>query len=620
MSDFLQPYSRLSLFEALRPPQGYHLDCAIGTTFSLDLNSLLTLPLAFTLFDIQDFEGKPVGESLAILETLRRHSENIYIFCQMGNIHVPKNISVLVSTLEDSVIQVTPPRDQGVFHPKTWALRFTNEEETVLYRFICSSRNLTLDRSWDTVVVLDGYLQERQRGFGKNKPLGDFVRSLPKLAKEPVSDRLLDTIELVQSEIRRVRFEPPLGFREIAFWPLGVEGYRKWPFPEKNNQMLVISPFLTKNAVERLQNLSKTAKLISRLESLQSLYPSELDGFATTYYLDPGVNLENEEFIDDETTSNTRTNLSGLHAKVYVFDKGSETRIFTGSANATSAAFSNNVEFLVELIGRKKNFGVDAILREDQIQVTLRSLLEEYIPHEQKPLEDDVEVELRNRIHQVRLALMDLRLHAFISPEEGETNFRIELRAKNVQTVEIPKGVDVSCWLITIPLRREAKFSFQGDVSAEFRTVAFESLSAFIAFRITAKLGSKTLPEQFVLHVPLVNAPKHRREKLLTYLLRDKQQVLRLLFLILADIENEPWREREIAHLLSSDRSELKNQFSATIFEDMVRALSRDPERLDQINALVESLNKTDEGRALLPDRFMSIWDPIWKARLELKE
>ena len=46
----LEPRVRRQLMEALRPPSGYELDRAVGTTYSLDLLALLTTPLAFTIF------------------------------------------------------------------------------------------------------------------------------------------------------------------------------------------------------------------------------------------------------------------------------------------------------------------------------------------------------------------------------------------------------------------------------------------------------------------------------------------------------------------------------------------------------------------------------------------
>jgi hypothetical protein len=66
----LDPYDRRHLMEILRPPDGYSLDFAIGTTFSLDLLALMTAPLAFTIFETECESRTP--DPLVLLESLRR--------------------------------------------------------------------------------------------------------------------------------------------------------------------------------------------------------------------------------------------------------------------------------------------------------------------------------------------------------------------------------------------------------------------------------------------------------------------------------------------------------------------------------------------------------------------
>ena len=66
----LRPESRSLMLENFRPPPGYQLNRAVGTTFTLDLMSLLTAPLAFTFFDWDglgarrrrvDMRGRPLA-------------------------------------------------------------------------------------------------------------------------------------------------------------------------------------------------------------------------------------------------------------------------------------------------------------------------------------------------------------------------------------------------------------------------------------------------------------------------------------------------------------------------------------------------------------------------------
>ena len=51
------------------------------------------------------------------------------------------------------------------------------------------------------------------------------------------------------------------------------------------------------------------------------------------------------------------------------------------------------------------------------------------------------------------------------------------------------------------------------------------------------------------------------------------------------------------------------------LFESLLRALEREPAKLDHVAGLIEDLRKTPEGEALIPEGFTEIWDPIWAAR-----
>ena len=102
---------RTLLLESLRPPAGYRLRRAVGTSFTLDLMALLTAPLAFTFFDAHDEDGAPLADPVALLEALRRHAENVTLFCQAGAIGVPSPDQTLLAYLERSVIEVKPERE-----------------------------------------------------------------------------------------------------------------------------------------------------------------------------------------------------------------------------------------------------------------------------------------------------------------------------------------------------------------------------------------------------------------------------------------------------------------------------------------------------------------------------
>ena len=142
----LQPEERRHLIDSLRPPPDYALDCAIGTTFSLDLLALLTVPLAFTLFDWETDDGRHEVEPMAILEALEQYADRFHIFCQKGQIAVPRSSQLLYSHLEDSIIEVKTSKLNGVFHPKVWIIRFTSPDRPIIYRILYLVRTIIYKR------------------------------------------------------------------------------------------------------------------------------------------------------------------------------------------------------------------------------------------------------------------------------------------------------------------------------------------------------------------------------------------------------------------------------------------------------------------------------------------
>ena len=72
--------NRTQLFDALRPPDEYQLDRAVGTTFSLDLLALLTIPLAFTFWSDIDETGQLGKDPLALLHGVRKVADRLCIF------------------------------------------------------------------------------------------------------------------------------------------------------------------------------------------------------------------------------------------------------------------------------------------------------------------------------------------------------------------------------------------------------------------------------------------------------------------------------------------------------------------------------------------------------------
>ena len=316
-------------------------------------------------------------------------------------------------------------------------------------------------------------------------------------------------------------------------------------------------------------------------------------------------------------TSEWEAALTGLHAKLYVMDDGWDARIWTGSANATEAAFERNVEFLVELVGKKSFCGIDAMLgNAESKEASMASLLVPFVA-EDHPLVDTEEEAARLALDRAATALSRLQLRALASSSEAEL-FAVELRAEGPWPV-LPDGLRILCRPVTLPSAAGVSVEPGEQVLGRFGPVTVEALTQFFALELSLRAGKQEKSTRFVVNVPLEGAPADRRERVLRALLRDPEQVLRLIWLLLAaeDLRVEDW----VAAAASGNGKAKWRSAGAggtPILEVMLKALSREPGKLDELAKLVADLRRTAEGTALLPPGFDAIWEPIWTARQEL--
>lgn len=607
----LAPKDRTLLLESLRPPPGFRLDAAVSTTYSLDLMALLVAPLAFTFFDWEEDDGQPSKDSNALLEALRRHVDRIHVFCQAGQIAVPKAYRLLFGYLESSVHEVRAARDGGVFHPKVWIVRYVAVGEPAQYRLLCASRNLTFDRSWDTLLVLDGVVGER--ATRKNEPLSRFIRSLQEIVVQKLADNTRNTLAELARELDYVEFQLPEHIEDFEFWPVGLPDEQDvWPFPVRADRGLVIAPFVTESILGQL-NISCEQTLVSRDDALQALKIDRIGDYKI-FAMSEGADLEQEKSVESDDGVDVSNELSGLHAKLFAFDVGDVGHVWTGSANATNAAFHQNVEFLVEMRGQSKHMGVEAILCPQQKGVSvLRDLLEEPFLQGEESGADSTQQTLEILLLHLRRFVVDLEM--VVRTEKSEEKL-FNLSLSSTKHPDPPDAeFDLQCWPLT--LRQEAcaqPISSDGGWSSSFPSVSFEGLTTFFAFEGQVSVDGQSGTCRFVLNLPARGFPENRRQRLLRYMLKDQQQLMRYLFLLLGE-----------EGALSLSEISGSAQYAGTgnggfhadipMLEALVKALEREPKKIDQVSRLVADLQNTEEGRSLLPKGFEQIWRPLWEAR-----
>lgn len=597
----LDPDHRQLYTDALRPPPGFRFTEAVATTYSLNLELLLTIPLHLALFSAEQPMEELLRDGVTLLEAIRRTADHVTVFGQAGAVHVPGNPNVLYGLLEPAVVEVTPPSGTGLFHPKLWLIRFDHPgRDTPRLRLLVLSRNITADRCWDLVLTMDG--SPGRDPVKDNRQLHELLRGLPAMARRPLTpDRLESTNSMAELALRAA-WEPPSGFDRVRFHSIGLNGRDGW-LPEKSGRLAVISPFLTVPALRDLIGSTRHPQvLVSRPEDLATIDPAILEQFERVMVLADQAELEDGEEV--ESSPDPRAPVHGLHAKAYVTKRGWDTHVYVGSANATSPALvhGTNVELMAELIGKRSKVGaVGDLLDAEQFG----GVLMDYVPDPDQELPDPAVEEAQEMLGRARRDLVDagLRLR-FESTDDG---WRAEVLPS--RPVRLEGVVSSRAWLVT----RKPETATDAAALADGAPVlldpsAVQHVTSFVAFELAAEAMEEERL-RFVLSLGAEGMPVAERDAAVVRdVIRNRDGFLRYAMLLLAEAGEgadvfgagaSPWGRPDGARATADD---------APVFEHLTRAFCRDPERLEAVRRLLEEIGTGEDG-AVVPPEFRELWE-----------
>jgi len=591
----LSPNNRSVYTDALTPPAGFMLDRAVAATFSMDLTTLLSVPLQLVLQSTED-RDELMRDPISLYEALQRATERVHVFVQHGRIQAPRSHHLLFSLLEPMITEVAAPRG-GAFHPKLWVLRFTSPDgENAQFRLMLASKNLTADRSWDVALTLDGSAgnSENENGVA----IASFVQQLPELTKGVFETT--KSYSILIDELRRVEWELPEGFDWLRFHVLGL-GNASWR-PAPNRRLVVISPFVRPKALKMLAATSEIpVAVVSRSESL-----AELGGagpFRNAYVLHDAAETEDGEDNDCGGLE------IGLHAKAYMYQVDKRTHIAVGSANATDAALiaRNNVEILAELAGPTRKIGSVLTFLDPDADNGLGQYLVSWIAHDEVEI-DSTARENEKRLEEARNSLLDANLA--LNCRQDDENWLLELEVG--EQVELSGLKSVLAWPVTVGVERAVDAS-KLDNNSPIRLPAqsMSSLTSLIAFKLAA--GSEGLT--FALNLPVTGMPEERDRAILRSVVKNRQGFLRYLLLLLAGL-GDGADVGSVARAFSAKSAKQgRGAFDdIPLLEELVRAFSRDRKRLIKVERLIDDITKDGEADDILPDGFLTFWQVFQQA------
>lgn len=581
--------ARLDYGEALHPPHGYELDRALAATYSLDLATLLSIPTG--LIYRQTLEEECPPSPIALLHAAKRFAGRVTVFHQAGQIHRSQKPPPVFAFLEECLVPVVPHNGFSSFHPKIWLVRFKpvdqGDPRPAVLRLIVLSRNITFDRSWDLAATMDGELGKKP--VAENRALVSFLAYLERLAPQRGLDSLV-------KDAACTRFTTPAPFDSHAFRPTG--------FPEaepgstesaKAVTRLVVSPFLHPETIRRLTQ--SPLHLVSNPHELAAL-PAELWRNLQAYHLDPRVSDDLNPHSDDDMPPG-----HSLHAKLLVEeDNAKGVTWLLGSANATEAARLKNIEFMLELQGSHRS------LRPKSVLANLLGTPDRPGPFvacdpstlPQASSGDSMAAELR----RFEYALLCADICGWVSEAKGGTGFDLE--------ISLPlEGIGSGHFALRVaPLHAASLVPVKlGTNSAvRFGNIPEVHLSRFLQVCIADAEGGDTL-RQFLMMIDVNGLPSTRLDCVLRQLVDSSASFFSYVQFILSDEVSRDDLVRQFSGPATRGQGGARSATSLPLFEQLLFAASRRPERLDEIQALTRKLDPIVVPRAFkeLLDHFCSL-------------
>lgn len=604
----LNPSHRSLNTSFLVPPVGMLFDEAILTTYSLDPSVLLEIPVYLSLLAT---DSKAI-DPYSVLASIKKLKERITVFSQRGLIQVPKERkpNPVFSYLEDMIIETESPRG-GVFHPKIWLLRFVNGGD-IVYRLVVLSRNLTKDNSWDIALQLDGHVGKKRNP--KNDPIIYFLsNTLERFQDGELKYKKTQQMNKMTSDLNKVKWCLPEGFNDISFYFLD-QGPYQWNI-QKNEKLLIISPFCSDAVLKKLASSSKTCFLLTREEELLALKPATLKAFDQEIYtLADG--LVDDDYTNDDQNNNFQVKTDqiltkGLHAKAYIYevleDGESKTHVVVGSANATDAALTckKNDEILVELVSEDSELiNVDHFLSSMKASGYLTQYNDLSAIGDSSLSEDD------QLIEEIRKWICSISIRGYCTFDETSNYWNYVLNAEGMNTQNNYQDYETKVWPITLDEKRAQSWNIsKTNENIVFSNLTSTGISSLIAFEIRHKLRQEQA--RFILKITVSDLPSDRDAEILRTLINNKEGFLQYLRILLG-------------YVYATDKIGTKNgeadfnwlnrllDDETTLFEDLFVIYMKEPERLQDIQKLVNDLGGEDSAH--IPKEFIQLWNVFEQA------
>lgn len=559
---------------------GCKVEFAVGLTYSLNMEAMLTVPLAFG--DLGELDSSVKQSPAFLLEGIRRSSDKIALFCNKGGIHVPNETRTIYSLLETSIFEVQNGKDVlSNFHPKLWLVKETDREGIEWLKLSVMSRNLDFSTCLDICCSIRGRISKRRsmKGAEKHKPLKDMLIWVSEYATKAKADKVCELAELLDYVDR---FELDAPFQTEDTERNEEEGYGFFPFVYgreefatyyeflktymPGDRIMVVSPFIDVSTLSWLTARKKEYNY----ESKNSILVTRKE-----YVTQEVFDLFDQVWVPNDTMIDNTTANVDLHAKMYLTQRitGQDLgyTLYLGSTNATVNGFNRNAEFLLRL-------------------------------HYKRTTNDRIKELLEEMVSEHRFVVMD-------APNPEATNTRPknekELALKRsigcLKKAEITKGKTAGLYNIVLSIG--GKFEEEIEIrplqlKASWQPIAKQIryndippylLSEFYVLRIPVEEGFM----EMVAKVKTSNMPKDRDDAIYQSIVTKKEELLDYVAFMLSDRPSEFYFEQQILQEKNKGIDGITSQATTMpLYEQLLRTASTNPEQITEVQKFIKKMKK----------------------------
>lgn len=560
---------------------GCKVDFAVGLTYSLNLEAMLTVPLAFG--DLGELDSNVKLSPAFLLEGIRRSSDKIALFCNKGGIHVPSETRTIYSLLESSIFEVQDGNDIfSNFHPKIWLVKEIDKDGDEWLKLSVMSRNLDFSTCLDICCSIRGHIERRRslRGVKKHKPLKDMLLWLSEYAPKTKADKVCQLAEQLDY-VDRFKLDMPFQTEDTErnedegydFFPFvyGKEefstygNYLKKYLP--GDRILVVSPFIDITTLSWLTSRKKDYNYESRNSILIT---------RKEYVTQEVFELFEQVWVPNDTMLDNTTANVDLHAKMYLTQRltGDDLgyTLYLGSANATVNAFNKNVEFLLRLHYKRTT--------NDRIKELLEEITSEHrfvvmdAPNPEasntRP-SNEKELALKRAVGCLRKAVIKT------SNKDGLYDIDLSVRGKYDGDIQIRP---LQCKGLWQPISNQVFF----------KELSTHLLSEFYVIRIPSD-DEKFI--ELVAKVKTSGMPADRDESIYQSIVTKKEELLDYVAFMLSDRPSEFFFEQQMMKESKKYADGANsNTITMPLYEQLLKTASTNPEQITEVQKFIKKMKQ----------------------------